>query len=134
MYGMITPILALALLAAQTPANELQVVNEEIFTQLNDHPYYFISSITIKAILPDGSHAVLDCDVKEKSCTEVQSLPPEKLPPKEQSCKENTSKEFGYVHTCTYTNVGTFEFKRSGDKITIIHRNGKTTLRVTSSW
>jgi hypothetical protein len=40
----------------------------------------------------------------------------------------------GYVHQCKYTDVGTFDFKRSGDKITIFHRSGKTTLSVTSSW
>jgi hypothetical protein len=107
----------------------LQVVGEETFRQLNGN--YLAYTVTLKAILPDGSHALLSCVT---DCEEVQSLPPEKRPPADQACEDSTGTSMGYVHTCKYANVGTFEFKRSGDRITVFHRSGKTSFQVTSSW
>jgi hypothetical protein len=123
---MLVPALLFAMFA---PRQSLQVVEEETFQQLTNSSLTI--TLTIKAILPDGSHALLFCS---GGCEEVQSLPPEKRLPSEQTCTSNTHPTMGYVHQCKYTDVGTFDFKRSGDKITIIHRSGKTTLSVTSSW
>ena len=133
--AMFVSIVLLASLAMQSASSNLQVVNEEVFSQLTDHPASITYVITLKAILPDGSHALLDCtDDRKTTCVEVQSLPPEQLPPKDQSCVSNSTKEMGYVNICKYKDVGDFRFKRSGDRITIYHRNGKTTFKVTSSW
>jgi len=124
--AMLAPLLALAMMA---PSQTLQVVEEESFQQLTDTG--LTSTLTIKAILPDGSHALLFCG---DGCAEVQSLPPEKRLPTSQTCTSDNDPRMGYVHNCKYTDVGIFEFKRSGDKITIWHRAGKTTFKVTSSW
>lgn len=125
---MLVPVLALAMMAA--PPQMLQVVEEETFQQLNT--IGATSTVTIKAILPDGSHALLFCD---DACAEVQLLPPEKRPPTDKTCTTSDSNaKLGYVRDCKFTDVGSFQFKRSGDRITIFHRSGKTTFRVTSSW
>jgi hypothetical protein len=123
---MLIPLLALAMFA---PRQSLEIVEEDTFRQVNKT--YLAYTVTIKAILPDGSHALLECI---ENCDEVQSLPPEKRLPTDQTCKDSTGTPMGYVHTCKYTDVGTFEFKRNGDSITISHRSGKTTFRVASSW
>jgi hypothetical protein len=112
-----------------SPVQTLQVVEEETFQQLANTG--LTSTLTIKAILPDGSHALLFCS---DGCAEVQSLPPEKRLPTAQNCTSENDPRMGYVHDCKFKDVGTFAFKRGGDKITIWHRNGKTTFKVTSSW
>jgi hypothetical protein len=118
----------LAMMAA--PPQTLQVVEEETFQQLST--IGATSTVTIRAILPDGSHALLFCD---DACAEVQLLPPERLPPTDRSCTTSDSNsKLGYVRQCKFSDVGAFQFKRSGDKISISHRSGKTTFRVTSSW
>jgi hypothetical protein len=122
--AMLVPNFAMA-----APQATLQVVEEEAFQQLTNSS--LTSTLSIKAILPDGSHALLFCS---DGCAEVQSLPPEKRLPTDQTCTGDDDSRMGYIHDCKYTNVGTFQFKRSGDKITISHRNGKTTFKVTSSW
>jgi hypothetical protein len=113
----------------------LTVAKEETFTQLTDSS--LLVNVTINAVLPDGSHAVLFCSVdSHTACAEVQNLPPERLPPKDLACRDSTDhmKELGYVHSCTYVDVGEFRFARKGDEITVYHRNGKTKFRVTGSW
>jgi hypothetical protein len=124
-------LIALLLGGLQNPStNSLTIVEEDTFAQVTDQGTVF--SLTVKAILPDGSHALLSCP--ERSCPEIQSLPPEKRLPKEQACQSGSYDKLGYVLSCKYENLGTFSFKRKGDRITIAHRNGKTTLSVTSSW
>lgn len=124
---------AMTAAAVQNP-NELTVVNEMTLASASTG-VAMTRSVTLKAVLPDGSHALLFCGYVEDVCPEVQVLPPEKLPPIQQSCSTTGPNVDGTVTTkCEYNNVGTFLFRRSGDVITIFHRKGKTKFRVTSSW
>ena len=124
---------AMASAAVQNP-DELTVANETTLATTSTG-VAMTRSVTLKAVLPDGSHALLFCGYVEDVCPEVQSLPPEKLPPVEQSCSTTGPNVDGTVTTkCEYNNVGTFLFRRSGDVITVFHRKGKTKFRVTSSW
>ena len=113
--------------------NELQVVEEVTMRQISMHPVYIQETVEIKAILPDGSHALLFCNVNDNKCGAVQSLPPEKLPPMEQACRESSAQDI-QVHKCTFHDVGVFQFKRSGNRVTILNRYGKSTLSIQSSW
>lgn len=119
--------------AAQNP-DELTIVNE-ITLATASTGVALTRSVTLKAVLPDGSHALLFCGYVEDVCAEVQTLPPERLPPTEKSCSTTGPNVDGAVTTkCEYNDVGTFHFRRSGDLVTIFHRRGKTKFRVTSSW
>lgn len=114
--------------------DELTVVNEVTLARASTG-VGLTRSVTIKAVLPDGSHALLFCGYAEDACQEVQMLPPERLPPLEKSCATTGPNVDGTVTTrCEFNDVGTFHFTRSGDLITVFHRKGKTKFRVTSSW
>jgi hypothetical protein len=131
------PIILISLLFGGLPSNQemLTVAQEETFSQLTDSG--LTASVTLKTILPDGSHALLRCFVDgHTSCAEVQNLPPEKLPAKNVACHDSTDhvKELGYVHMCSYENLGQFRFVRKGDEVTVYHRAGKTKFKVTDSW
>lgn len=117
---------------AQLGKSELQVVREVTTLAASAHPIWLNKSIEIQAILPDGSHALLNCS--EEICQDVQSLPPEKLPPREQTCVNGAYGQDGNTETCTFENVGIFRFTRKGDSIIIFHRSGKTKFIVVSSW
>ena len=114
--------------------DELTVVNEITLARASTG-VGLTRSVTIKAVLPDGSHALLFCGYAEDACQEVQMLPPERLPPLEKSCATTGPNVDGTVTTrCEFSDVGKFHFTRSGDLITVFHRKGKTKFRVTSSW
>lgn len=114
--------------------DELTVVNEITLARASTG-VGLTRSVTIKAVLPDGSHALLFCGYTEDACQEVQMLPPERLPPIEKSCSTTGPNVDGTVTTrCEFNDVGKFHFTRSGDLITVFHRKGKTKFRVTSSW
>ena len=114
--------------------DELTIVNEITLARASTG-VGLTRSVTIKAILPDGSHALLVCGYAEGACAEVQILPPERLPPIEKSCSTSGPNVDGTVTTrCEFDDLGKFRFKRSGDLVTIFHRRGKTKFRVTSSW
>jgi hypothetical protein len=119
---------------AVEPPPELTIVHETTLASASTG-VGLTRSVTVKAVLPNGSHALLVCDSIEEACREVQMLPPEKLPPVEQSCSTTGPNVDGTVTTrCEFKDVGTFRFNRSGDLVTIFHRKGKTRFRVTSSW
>ena len=113
---------------------KLTIVNETTLTRASTG-VGSTRSVTIKAILPDGSHALLFCESEEDPCPDVQMLPPERLPPVEKSCATTGPNVDGTVTTrCEFNDLGPFRYTRSGDLVTIFHRKGKTRFRVTSSW
>lgn len=134
-----TSLLLLSILPAMTSVavqipDELTIVNETTLERTSTG-VGLTKSVTLKAVLPDGSHALLLCGYTEDVCPDVQILPPEKLPPIEKNCITTPANVDGTVTTrCEFNDVGEFRFKRSGDQVTIFHRRGKTKFRVTSSW
>jgi hypothetical protein len=122
-------MLALLAFALLIPSQTLQVVEEESLQQMTNQG--LTATLTVKAILPDGSHAVLFCS---DGCADIQALPPEQRKPEAETCTSTNDPRLGYVHFCKFKDVGSFSFKRSGDRITVKHRSGKTTFKVTSSW
>ena len=114
--------------------DELTIVNEITLARASTGVGQ-TRSVTIKAVLPDGSHALLFCGYAEDACPEVQMLPPERLPPIDKSCSTTGPNVDGTVTTrCEFNDLGKFRYTRSGDLITVFHRKGKTKFRVTSSW
>ena len=111
-------LLLLPAICAAQNKDSLQVMEEEEHVEMVEHPLSVTGTLEIKAILPDGSHAVLTCVDGNHMCVIVQSLPPEKLPPKSQACSVTAPAGGNTESTvCKYKDVGSFRFKRNGDRI-----------------
>jgi hypothetical protein len=114
--------------------SQLQVVEQQKLTQIGKNPPSLTSTITVRAILPDGSHARLFCSiVDDTKCQGLQSFAPEKMPVDSETCDTSVMGTFSVID-CKTSNLGAFKFKRSGNDILIYSGSGKAKLRVVGSW
>jgi hypothetical protein len=112
---------------------QLEVVEESDWRQIAFNPPGLLYSFTLKAILPDGSHALLTCNAADKKCGGVQIDAPEKMPPDSKKC--DTSSPPGFtVTTCVTKNLGSYKFRRLHNIITLYSGGRKSEFTVTSSW
>jgi hypothetical protein len=85
-------------------------------------PAEAIVTYTAKVILPDGTHALLQCEGFYDGCGKIVSATPERTKQKWAGSSETT------------TGLGSFEAKRNKDEITIYTASGKRKYKIVGSW
>ena len=126
------PMLLFATLC-HAQSDRLQVLEESTYMQVGLNPPSLLSSVTLTAMLPDGSHAMLSRTSANPPCGGVQSYAPEKMPPDSKKCETSTPQNLT-VTICIIKNLGSFRFKRKVNQVTIYSAAGKSQLAITESW
>jgi hypothetical protein len=96
---------------------------------------YLSSSYYARAIMPDGSHVWLQCDLGAKHCGPID--PWDKAKTKE-SCDYPSSATPVFLQVCLHTSesksLGFYEAKLDSDKVVIYGPKGKREYSVLRSW
>ena len=132
--AMLTLIVLCPKVMRASDTSTLQIVEQKTFTQISTTPPLgVLGTITVKAILADGSHALLNCSSAEPNCYKVESFAPEKIPVDSTRCEDSMVGTMS-VTNCTMTGLGVFKAKRSGNEITVYGPKLKCKFKVTGSW
>jgi hypothetical protein len=124
---------ALALLATgfSFAADKIQIVITETTNTIQNakaRPNFLFEA---KVILPDGSHARLNCLSTEKDCAGIEPMSSERSNPNDNGCVTSSDAD---LITCKHTDLGTYWAKRTGNDLQIQTPQGKLKYHIVGSW